>query len=76
MTIDYQVGELQNLDYQHNEFDAIALIFAHFLSHKKSEIHKTVDSLLRKGGIVIFEGFSKKQIDYQRKNDNARGPKT
>lgn len=29
-SIDYQVGELQTLDFKANEFDVIALIYAHF----------------------------------------------
>ena len=36
VTIDYQVGELQTLNYQPEQFDAIALIYAHFPADIKS----------------------------------------
>ena len=58
VSLDYQVGELETLDFQEGKFDAIALIYAHFPATIKSEIHKQLDKLLRKDGIVIFEAFS------------------
>ena len=73
--IDYQVGELQTLNYKAEQFDAIALIYAHFPASIKSEQHKALDSYLRKGGIVIVEAFSKKHLDYNSKNENVGGPK-
>src|SRR4051812_12435595 len=36
VTIDYQVGELQELNYKPEQFDAIALIYAHFPADIKS----------------------------------------
>jgi 2-polyprenyl-3-methyl-5-hydroxy-6-metoxy-1,4-benzoquinol methylase len=75
VTIDYQVGELQTLHYNSGQFDAIALIYAHFPADIKSSYHKTLDKYLRKGGIVIFEAFSKKQLDYNSKNEKVGGPK-
>ena len=75
VTIDYQVGELGSLNYQSEQFDAIALIYAHFPAAIKSSIHKTLDQYLRKGGIIIFEAFSKKHLEYLAKNDKVGGPK-
>jgi ubiquinone/menaquinone biosynthesis C-methylase UbiE len=75
VTINYQVGELQTLNYTANQFDAIALIYAHFPADIKSAIHKTLDTYLRKGGHIIFEAFSKKHIDYVTKNEKVGGPK-
>ncbi len=75
VTIDYQVGELQALDYKPGQFDAIALIYAHFPADIKSSIHKTLDKYLRKGGIIIFEAFSKNHLDYLARNENVGGPK-
>ena len=75
VTIDYQVGELESLNYQSEQFDAIALIYAHFPAAIKSSIHKTLDQYLRKGGIIIFEAFSKKHLEYLAKNDKVGGPK-
>jgi 2-polyprenyl-3-methyl-5-hydroxy-6-metoxy-1,4-benzoquinol methylase len=73
--VDYQVGELETLNYQKEQFDAIALIYAHFPAAIKSSIHKTLDQYLRKGGIIIFEAFSKKHLDYLAINDKVGGPK-
>ncbi len=75
VTIDYQVGELESLNYQSEQFDAIALIYAHFPAAIKSAIHKTLNQYLRKGGIIIFEAFSKKHLEYLAKNDKVGGPK-
>ncbi|MBL0303256.1 MAG: class I SAM-dependent methyltransferase [Cytophagaceae bacterium] len=73
--LDYQVGELQNLNYKNDSFDLVALIFAHFPAEIKSEIHQSLTTLLKKGGIVIFEAFSKKHLDYQAKNPAVGGPR-
>jgi 2-polyprenyl-3-methyl-5-hydroxy-6-metoxy-1,4-benzoquinol methylase len=75
VTIDYQVAELGTLSYTINQFDAIGLIYAHFPAGIKSLYHKTLDRYLRKGGVVIFEAFSKKHIDYVLKNEKVGGPK-
>lgn len=75
VTIDYRVGELQTLGYKQEEFDAIALIYAHFPAAIKSAYHKTLDSYLRKGGILIFEAFSKNHIDYLARNEKIGGPR-
>lgn len=75
VSIDYQVGELQELDYKAEEFDAIALIYAHFPSAIKSSYHKTLSNYLRRGGLLIFEAFSKKHLDYLAKNEKVGGPK-
>ena len=75
VSIDYQVGELETLNYHAEQFDAIALIYAHFPADIKSSIHKTLDKYLCKNGVIIFEAFSKKHIDYIAKNENVGGPK-
>ena len=75
VTIDYKVGELETLNYQPEQFDAIALIYAHFPAEIKSHLHKTLETYLRKGGIIIFEAFSKKHLEYLAVNDKVGGPK-
>ncbi|MGG5207973.1 class I SAM-dependent methyltransferase [Chryseobacterium sp. MIQD13] len=75
VSIDYQIGELKSLNFQTEQFDAIALIYAHFTADIKSSIHQTLDRYLRKGGIVIFEAFSKKHLEYIAKNEKVGGPK-
>ena len=75
VSIDYQIGELQKLNYTPEHFDVIALIYAHFPASIKSLYHKTLDKYLRKGGFVIFEAFSKRHVDYIAKNEKVGGPK-
>lgn len=75
VSLDYQVGELETLDFQEEQFDVIALIYAHFPAEIKSEIHQQLDKLLSKNGIIIFEAFSKKHLEYVTKNEKVGGPK-
>lgn len=75
VTIDYQVGELETLNYDENKFDVIALIYAHFPAGIKSQYHKKLDKYLRQDGLVILEAFSKKHIDYNSINEKVGGPK-
>ena len=75
VSIDYSVGLLEEIPYADGQFDAMALIYAHFLAAIKSAYHKTLDKYLRKGGILIFEAFSKNHLAYLEKNENVGGPK-
>ena len=73
--MDYQVGQLPELNYTNKQFDVIALIYAHFPANIKSKYHHLLDKYLRKDGIIIFEAFSKKHIEYRTKNEKVGGPK-
>lgn len=75
VTIDYRVGELQTMNYGAGQFDAIALIYAHFPADIKSQYHRMLDKYLRTGGLIIFEAFSKKHLDYIARNEKVGGPK-
>lgn len=73
--IDYRIGELQTMNFEAEQFDAIGLIFAHFSGDIKSLYHKELDKYLRKDGVIIFEAFSKRHIAYNTKNPKVGGPK-
>ena len=75
VNLDYQVGELPELNYKPEHFDALALIYAHFPADGKSRFHRELSRYLRTGGIVIFEAFSKRHLDYIARNENVGGPK-
>ena len=75
VTIDYRVGELSDLAYDAEQFDAVALIYAHFPAAVKSAIHRALDRYLRKGGVVIFEAFSKRHLAYVMRDERVGGPK-
>jgi ubiquinone/menaquinone biosynthesis C-methylase UbiE len=75
VTIHYKVGEFSSFIYAKEEFDAIALIYAHFPAAMKSNYHRVLNGYLKEGGIIIFEAFSKKHLDYVRRNEKVGGPK-
>ncbi|GLU44773.1 bifunctional 2-polyprenyl-6-hydroxyphenol methylase/3-demethylubiquinol 3-O-methyltransferase UbiG [Allomuricauda sp. NBRC 101325] len=72
--LDYQIGELNELGYQPEQFDAIALIYAHFPPNIRSGYHKLLNNYLKKGGIIIFEAFSKDHLEYKQVNPKVGGP--
>lgn len=75
VTIDYQAGELQTLNYTESQFDVIALIYAHFPANIKSSVHQTLNKYLNAGGLIIFEAFSKNHLDYLAKDEKMGGPR-
>jgi len=75
VSIDYQVGFLENLNYSRQQFDAIALIYAHFPADINSQLHKSLDQYLRPGGTIIFEAFSKNHLEYLKINEKVGGLK-
>lgn len=75
VTIDYQVGDLQSVHFEVEQFDAIVLIHAHFPPNIKAHYHKTFDKYLKTNGVIILEAFSKNHIDYVTKNEKIGGPK-
>ncbi|HRX93043.1 MAG TPA: class I SAM-dependent methyltransferase [Chitinophagaceae bacterium] len=75
VSIDYQIGKLEDMHFRAEQFDAIGLIYAHFPPAIKSSYHKAFDHFLRPGGMIIFEAFSKKHIEYIARNEKVGGPK-
>lgn len=75
VNIHYQVGKLEDLDYLDNSFDAIGLIFAHLPPNIRPHTHRRLSQLLRPGGYIILEAFSKEHLTYNQKNPQAGGPK-
>jgi len=75
VSIDYTVGDIQNLAYDANSFDALVMIYAHFPATIKSSCHHQLITYLKPGGIVIFEAFSKSHLKYNSANPKVGGPK-
>ncbi|EON78615.1 hypothetical protein ADIS_0965 [Lunatimonas lonarensis] len=73
--LDYRVGTLEDLAFASESFDAIGLIYAHFPPALKESYHRVFHSLLRPGGMILFEAFSKGNLEYLLKNPNIGGPK-
>ena len=61
-----------SLNFDNEQFDVIALIYAHFPPSIKSEYHKLLDKKLKKGGIIIFEAFGKNHLNYKTKNPKIK----
>jgi SAM-dependent methyltransferase len=68
--IDYQISGYENADFQAESFDCLILISAHMPPSLRKTAHKKLATFLKPGGTLIFEGFSKAQI-----NKNTGGPK-
>jgi SAM-dependent methyltransferase len=75
VSIDYVVGDLEQLDFPKEAFDAIGLIFAHFSKEKKSALHRKLSNYLKPGGTVIFEAFSKAHLRLQEIGPKVGGPR-
>ncbi len=73
--IDYQVGQLQELNYTNESFDIIVLIYAHLPMTIKEDFYNRLIKLLKPNGHIILEGFSKKHLAYSTKNPEVGGPK-
>jgi SAM-dependent methyltransferase len=73
VSIHYECKEFEDLNLEKDSFDAIGLIFAHFAGSKRKEFHKELIKYLKAGGYIILEGFSKNQLEYQKKF-NSGGP--
>lgn len=75
VTMDYRVGDLSVMHFDEAQFDAVALIFAHFPAGIRSLYHDLFSKYLKKDGIILLEAFSKKHIEYNSKDEKVGGPK-
>lgn len=75
VAIKYEVGRLEDLEFDENSFDAIGLIYTHWPPADRKRINQTLITLLKPGGIVILEGFSQDHLKFNTINVKAGGPK-
>ncbi len=75
-TIEYHVGDLEELEFEPISFDAVVLVYAHFLPEIRERYHREFVDLLKPGGFIILEAFNKKQLEYNSVNPKSGGPKT
>jgi SAM-dependent methyltransferase len=68
--IEYIITPVEKYSFPESEFDAVALIYAHYPPDLRTLIHSSVVKSLKQGGTLILEAFNKKQI-----NNNSGGPK-
>ena len=72
--IHYEVGDFVEQEYENSFFDAAAMIFAHFPPNIAAVGHQKVGELIRPGGHIILEGFSKNNLKLREKNPKVGGP--
>ncbi|HSF45047.1 MAG TPA: class I SAM-dependent methyltransferase [Chitinophagaceae bacterium] len=73
--INYLIRSVDDVVFKDREFDAIALIFAHFPIGARQIYHERFSNYLKPQGHIILEAFSKKQLQFQKTNANAGGPR-
>ncbi|MCL6523882.1 MAG: class I SAM-dependent methyltransferase [Thermoflavifilum sp.] len=74
VSIHYQVGDLDHLSFTPASYDVVGLIFAHFPASHRRQYHRQLMGLLKPGGRIILEGFSKAHRAYQQENPHVGGP--
>jgi SAM-dependent methyltransferase len=71
VSITYHICDILDFQAPNHSFDAIALIFAHFPEKIRRKIHRKLLDMLKPGGVIILEGFNKKQM-----GKSSGGPKS
>lgn len=62
VSIDYRVGNVSDIHYQKGQFDALALIFSHFVPEKRRAYHRQLAAYLKQDGVLILEGFARPEV--------------
>lgn len=70
ISINYIVSDVLELPYENESFDALVLIFAHFPAEIRKQANLKLLELLKPEGKILFEAFSKEQLNY-----TSGGPK-
>ena len=73
--LEYVVGDLEELEFERETFDAIGLVYAHFPAKRKAAFHRKLSACLKPGGILILEAFSKRHLEYVELDPKIGGPK-
>ena len=74
VTIEYVVGDFEQLQFERETYDAIGFVYAHVSAEKKLVFHKKVNEYLRPGGVIIFEAFSKGHLALRKLDPKVGGP--
>jgi hypothetical protein len=63
--ITYDIADALSIQLPEHYYDVIGLLYAHFPSQLRKQIHARFLSSLRTNGIILFEAFSTQQMEYQ-----------
>ncbi len=69
VSINYRILNFTEAYFDPESFDAIALVFAHMPSLMRTAVHQNALKWLKPGGVLILEGYSKQQHQF-----NTGGP--
>lgn len=75
VTINFEVGTLDEVHYTAESFDIIGLIFAHFPPNIRLGYHQKFIEWLKPGGYIVLEAFAKRHLELSTKNPQAGGPR-
>jgi len=70
VSINYQVGDALDIQYEPNSFDAVVSIYAHFPPEIRTQIHQKISTWIKPNGFFILEAFNPLQLNY-----TSGGPK-
>lgn len=62
VSIHYTVGGYADIEYEPESMDVVAFIFAHLTPEVRTSYYLKVLKSLKKGGMILLEGFHKEQI--------------
>lgn len=74
--ISFKVIDFEDIseNYIVDSYDVIALTYVHLPEQLKAKYHRSLLPLLKVGGHIIIEGFTKEHVKYQQQNPMAGGP--
>ncbi|MCH8553642.1 MAG: class I SAM-dependent methyltransferase [Schleiferiaceae bacterium] len=64
VSIDFHVAEAQEFEYGIEQFDAIALVFAHLPETIRKVVHHKIIRALKPGGVLIVDSFHPNQLQH------------
>ncbi|MFW6370005.1 MAG: class I SAM-dependent methyltransferase [Bacteroidota bacterium] len=70
VAIKYHVADIKDIHYPEDEFNCVALIFLHLPPADRIPFHKKMLNILKPGGTLLLEAFTKKQL-----KKNSGGPR-
>lgn len=70
--VKYDIADFENFNSDKESYDCIALIYAHVSEIKRQVYHRLILDYLKPGGILLLEGFSKKQLGKNRVDPDRR----
>ena len=74
VSMDYQVGDFGELEYEAESFDVLGLIYAHFPPDVREDYNRRLASYVKPGGLVIFEAFGDRHLPLRAANPSVGGP--